>query len=122
MKFLVDENLGRSIVRVLEQLGHDVLWATSDRPGAPDSDIMVRACQERRIIVSDDTDFGTLVFRDRLITAGVILLRIPGLKKHHVAERLASVVQAHSHEIFGSFIVLDPEKIRIRALPGHSTS
>lgn len=74
------------------------------------------------MIVSDDTDFGTLVFRDRLSAAGVILLRMPGLRKHEVAARLGAAVQAHAHEIFGSFIVLDPDKIRIRALPGPSTS
>ena len=122
MNFLVDENLGRSIVRVLEQLGHDVMWATSELPGAPDVDVMARAHQEQRVIVSDDTDFGTLVFRDRLAAAGVILLRMPGLRKHEIAARLAAAVQAHARELLGSFIVLDPENIRIRALPGPSTS
>ncbi|MCC6560140.1 MAG: DUF5615 family PIN-like protein, partial [Xanthomonadales bacterium] len=95
---------------------------TSAMQGAPDVDVMARAHQEQRVIVSDDTDFGTLVFRDQLTTAGVILLRMPGLRKHEVAARLAAAVQAHAHEILGSFIVLNPDNIRIRALPGPSTS
>ncbi|MCK4600216.1 DUF5615 family PIN-like protein [Candidatus Bipolaricaulota bacterium] len=33
MKFLVDESAGRSIVRHLRSLGHDVISVQEDRPG-----------------------------------------------------------------------------------------
>jgi len=90
--------------------------------GADDVDVLARATREQRVVVSDDSDFGTLVFRDQSRAARVILLRMPGLQRHEVASRLAAAVLAHKHRIYGSFIVLDPNNIRIRALPGISTS
>ncbi len=62
MKFLVDENAGRSIVRHLRSLGHDVVSIQECCPGIEDLEVCVRANWEGRIIITIDKDFGKLIF------------------------------------------------------------
>lgn len=116
MKLFADENMARSIVRRLRDLGHDVLYASEIQPGAADSAWLNRAEGEGRVILTADKDFGDLIFRDRLSSHGVVLLRLGALPLRERLARLEEAwpsVEAHS---IGRFIVITPTKIRIRNL------
>jgi predicted nuclease of predicted toxin-antitoxin system len=116
MKFFADENMARAIVIRLRDLGHDILYTSEDRPGSADSDWLTRAEAESRVILTSDKDFGDLIFRDRLTSHGVVLLRLGEMP---LTDRLArldqawAIVEAHPAE---KFIVITPSKIRVRDL------
>ena len=76
MRFLVDESAGSAIAAVLGSLGHDVLVVAEIMPQAEDAAILARAVQELRIVVTNDKDFGELIFRSGQPHAGVVLLRL----------------------------------------------
>ena len=67
MKFLIDNALSPYIAEGLRKSGHDAVHVCDYSMGdAEDSVILVRAEQQERIIVSSDTDFGTLLaLRDK---------------------------------------------------------
>lgn len=75
MKFLADENIGRSIVNYLRAAGHGVTWIKETAPGMADADILKLALKERQVIVTYDQDFGELVFLKCRKHYGVLLLR-----------------------------------------------
>jgi predicted nuclease of predicted toxin-antitoxin system len=108
--------MARAIVIRLRDLGHDVLYASEVQPGAADSEWLNRAEAESRIILTADKDFGDLIFRDRLTSHGVVLLRLGDVP---LKDRLARLEQAwasvEAHSV-GKFIVITPSKIRIRDL------
>jgi predicted nuclease of predicted toxin-antitoxin system len=59
MKFLIDAQLPRRFVIWLTEAGHDALH-TLDLPlknGTPDSEIIARAKQDTRVVVTKDDDF-----------------------------------------------------------------
>ncbi|MEY4905328.1 MAG: hypothetical protein RLZZ292_3143 [Bacteroidota bacterium] len=77
-KFLTDENIDKEVVALLRSLSMDVfdikeqeLW------GLPDIAILQKSVLEQRIIITQDSDFGTLIYRDALDFYGLIYLR-PG--------------------------------------------
>ncbi len=76
MKFITDENLGIQVPQYLKDLGYDVISATEVALSKPDSDILAIANKEGRILLTTDKDFGELVFKEKLIHSGVILLRL----------------------------------------------
>jgi predicted nuclease of predicted toxin-antitoxin system len=76
MKFLVDENIGKTIVSYLESSGYDVKWIRRVSPGISDIDVIVLALKENRVIITYDLDFGELVFLDDKKHAGILLLRV----------------------------------------------
>ncbi len=116
MKFLADENMSRAIVTRLRDLGHDVLYAADDKPGAADSGWLDRAEADGRIVLTANKDFGDLIYRDRLISHGVILLRLGDMLLTDRVARLEqawAIVELHPT---GKFIAIAPSKIRIRDL------
>ena len=76
MKFITDENLGIQIPRFLKSLDYDVISVIEVALSYPDIDILAIANKENRILLTTDKDFGELVFKEKLIHSGVILLRL----------------------------------------------
>ncbi len=76
MKFITDENLGIQIPQYLKSLGYNVTSAIEVALSRPDVDILNIANKENRILLTTDKDFGELVFKEKLIHSGVILLRL----------------------------------------------
>jgi predicted nuclease of predicted toxin-antitoxin system len=122
MKLFADENMARAIVSKFRDKGHDVMYASEVEPGAADTDWLERAEQDGRIIITSDKDFGDLIFRDRLTSHGVVMLRLNDMTLIDRIARLEQawpVVQAHPS---GKFIVITPSKIRIRDLRNDGAS
>lgn len=69
MRFLANENVPGPVVRRLRELGHDVVWAKEDFPGAADRALLLVAQDHQRVTVTCDTDFGELAFRSGLPAA-----------------------------------------------------
>jgi predicted nuclease of predicted toxin-antitoxin system len=116
MKYLADENVPRRIVEWLRSRGEEVLYASEQRAGEIDAEWLRQAEADGRLVVTSDKDFGELVFRDRLNLHGVVLLRLGTLGIDARLSRLEqtwSVVEANPS---GSFIVISPQKVRVRPL------
>ena len=67
MKFLADECIERQIVDQLRHDGHIVLYVAELEPGISDQEVLDRANQEDAILLTADTDFGDLVFRQEKV-------------------------------------------------------
>lgn len=76
MKFIADENLGIKVPKYLASLGFDIVSVKEIAQGVPDTDVLELANKEGRILITLDKDFGELVFKEKLIHTGVILLRL----------------------------------------------
>ena len=116
MKFFADENVARLIVEWLRQRGHDVLYAADADPGQDDAFWLHQAEQSERLIMTADKDFGDLIFRARLNSHGVVLIRMHRLS---LRERLARLVQVWSiveANPRGKFIVITEGRVRVRSL------
>jgi len=75
MECIVVESTGQAVVEYLRTAGHDVLAVAEAMPQADDGDILARAESEARILITNDKDFGALVFRSGQAHQGVVLRR-----------------------------------------------
>jgi len=66
-------------VYALRTAGHDVAAIAEDLPGTTDDPVLDRAVRERRVLITEDTDFGELVYACFHESRGVILLRFPAV-------------------------------------------
>jgi predicted nuclease of predicted toxin-antitoxin system len=70
VNFVADESVDRPIYERLRREGHSVEAITERSPGAADPDVLQLARQLDAVLVTADTDFGELVFRQGQATAG----------------------------------------------------
>ena len=119
MRFLADENVARDVVAWLRDNGHDVLLAADVQAGAADIQWATRADQDQRVILTSDKDFGELIFRDRLTTHGIILLRLDDMKVSEILARLRSVSSVIEANPSVRFIVITETKVRVRPMPSN---
>ena len=118
LKFLADVNIEKLIVTKLRELEYDVSWVTEIDIYLPDNEILAMANAEKRVLLTNDKDFGEIVFRQRLNTTGVILLRIKEQDEKVKLELLLKLLQTQKEKVENHFIVVTPEKFRIVALEG----
>jgi len=115
MKFLLDQNVEGRILAFLSGQGHDAKRVGIDYPpGLPDEEVLKIAHGEQRILITNDRDFGELVFRQKLPHAGVIYLRFPldSTAEQKIAS-LATLLSSHSADL-GKFLVASPRGVRVR--------
>jgi predicted nuclease of predicted toxin-antitoxin system len=83
-------------------------------PGIPDDTVLYLANQNEAILLTADKDFGELVFRQRRLTLGVILVRLAGMSPTLKAQIVSSTIGQHSTDLPHHFAVIAPGALRIR--------
>jgi len=117
MRFIVDESAGRAVVEFLRRAGHDVLAVDEAMPGARDADTLARASSEERVLVTNDKDFGELVFRSGQPHHGVLLLRLRDESPENRLRVMNAVLDEHAARLAGRFTVATEAGVRFR--PAH---
>ena len=117
MNIFADEGVDRQIVERLRQAGHSVPYVAEMAPGISDNDVLGEANRSGMVLMTQDKDFGELVFRQRLVAKGVILLRLAGLSNAAKAETVSLAVQQHGTEFENAFTVISPGVVRVRHRP-----
>jgi predicted nuclease of predicted toxin-antitoxin system len=120
LKFLIDNALSPVIAKRLQAAGHDAVHVRDyDLQTVADELIFERTDVEGRILVSADTDFGTLLATRQATSPSVVLFRHGA--QHRPEDQVdllktnLAVLEAHLE--VGSIVVLEPDRVRVRALP-----
>ncbi len=117
MRFLADESCDAAVIRALREAGHDVSAVGEVSPRAEDSMVIDLALREGRILITEDKDFGQLVYASGFPTSGVVLLRYPFMVRETIVQALLELVGQKGEELFNRFIVVQPGRIRISPAP-----
>lgn len=120
MKFLIDNALSPALAALLQQAGHDAIHVRSiGLQHADDDAIFDLAAVERRVLVSADADFGTLLAMRSSRQPSVIQFRGEGSRKPDALARtlLANLPQLVDPLENGSIVTFEPSRVRVRLLP-----
>jgi predicted nuclease of predicted toxin-antitoxin system len=115
MRFLLDQSAEARIGVFLNSIGHDSTRIGKDYPpGLPDDEVLDIAVSEQRVLITNDSDFGELIFKHQRPHAGVIYLRFPldttAGQKMAAIERLLS---DHAADL-DQYIRVTPRGVRVR--------
>lgn len=117
MRFIADESCDFAVVRALRVAGHDVVAVAELEPGKEDGAVIERAVDERRVLLTEDRDFGRLVFASRRPSAGVVFVRFPADARASLAAEVCAFVLANEAALGDSYSTLQPGRARISRLP-----
>jgi predicted nuclease of predicted toxin-antitoxin system len=103
VKFLVDRCAGQRVAGWLRTQGHDVVVAWDAGPDPGDAALLHWAAAEDRVLVTIDTDFGTLVYVQAVPHAG--LVRLPDVPAAERIRLLAQVLERHAEALEAHAII-----------------
>lgn len=93
--FLTDENIQPLVVSFLRNLSIDVLDVKEEKlAGKADSFLLEKAFDQKRIIITHDSDFGRLVALNKLPFTGIIYLRPGHVDPAKSIQSLSSIAEA----------------------------
>lgn len=118
LRFLADESCDFAIVRALRAEGYDVLAVSEVMQRSDDRELIDQAHHERRVLLTEDKDFGWLVYVSHADSAGVVLIRFPGNARQTLVQAIMQLVQEQGERLLNAFVVVQPGYIRISQRPG----
>lgn len=120
MNFLIDNALSPRVAAGLRAAGHDAVYVLDyGMHAATDEAVFERAVLESRVVVSADTDFGTLLALREATSPSVILFRAVSLARADeqvglLPRALPSIDAALRR---GAIVILERHHLRLRDLP-----
>jgi len=114
VKFLVDECTGIGVSRKLRQMGFDAVSVIEIMKGASNTEVMQKAVDEERIVVTNDKYFGRLAGFYKL--PGMILLRLKDESIENKVKMVSFVVTCHGDAVLGNVMIVSERKIRVRPI------
>jgi predicted nuclease of predicted toxin-antitoxin system len=112
MRFLVDECTGPNVAAWLVQQGHDVYSVYDQSPGDTDDEVLDRAFQEVRILITNDRDFGELIFREGRSHRGVVFLRLDHERAANKIRVVDLLLANHASDLPDRFVVVTETQVR----------
>jgi predicted nuclease of predicted toxin-antitoxin system len=116
MRWLADECIAARIVTGLRESGHDVTYMAEMAPSTTDVQAIDRAWREKRLLLTEDKDFGELVFRQGRPVPGVVLLRISADRASQKWNRLEAAIGRFGTSLAGRYTVIEDTRLRSRPL------
>ena len=117
MQFIADESCDFIVVRALREAGHDVIAVAELDAGLEDDKVVARALGEKRVLLTEDKDFGQIVFASGRPAPGVVFIRFPSGARSSLGEAVCAFVQENESALADSFCTLQPGRARISRLP-----
>ncbi len=115
LRFLADESMEYSLILHLRKQGYDTTSISEESASARDEDILAKAYLEDRVILTNDKDYGDLVFLNNLPHKGVVLFRLKSEKVQDKIKACDALFRDYMDKLKGNFTVVEEGRVRVRS-------
>ena len=113
MRFLVDECTGSKVAEFLRDSNHEVFSVFDESRGMTDDDVLTKAADENWILITNDKDFGEMIFRERRVHQGVVFLRLDDERAANKIKVLKQLLENYAEKLPEQFVTVTETKVRI---------
>ncbi len=113
---IADENLEQYWIDLLRAKHYEVLSIRDEKPGISDREIAELVSTKEGWLITEDKDFGELIFSHGIKSISVILLRYDQPLYSQIESVLLRFLDEHVALIDHLFVTVTPGRIRIRSI------
>jgi predicted nuclease of predicted toxin-antitoxin system len=111
-QIVADESVDFRIVTQLREIGLIVYAIVEQQPSIRDEQVLAIANENEALLLTEDKDFGELVFRLQLPHRGILLIRIADAEQK--IESVVRTIEKYYSELLDRFSVINASKLRIK--------
>ena len=116
MRLLADLCIARNTIAGLRSDGHDVRSLAEEKLNPSDLEILALGVSDARVVLSEDADFGTHIFREGAASAGV--LRVEQVTPVDQVDLVRRALGLHETALTrGAVVTVRRNRIRVTARP-----
>ena len=121
-RYLVDECLGQLVVSNLRKIGRDVAWVRDGSEGLSDEDVLAWSVRDQRVLLTEDYDYGELIFGRGRSAYGVVILQLSEFEGtwSEVAGELTNRIVTSEEKFRGFLTTLGNDRVKSRPFPAVS--
>lgn len=113
---LFDENIEEYWIQLCKKSGIDYISIRDNAFGISDEEVILLALQNNALLVTEDKDFGNLVFSHGYHVVSVLLIRYDKPTYSQIEKVFLEIITSYSHLDSRKFMVLTGKKLRVRKL------
>ncbi len=114
MKVVADESVDFGIITGLREIGFQILSILEDHSGIKDEDVLRIAVKEKGLLITEDKDFGEIIYRLKQRHMGILLIRLTDMPRRERIELVVEIIVRHINDLRNNFSVLDRRGLRIK--------
>jgi len=112
MRFIVDECTGTRVAEWLRDNDFEVFCVFQESRGPADDEILAKANSENWVLITNDKDFGELVYREQRAHRGIVFLRLDDERAISKIAALKRLLASYSDRLPDSFVVVTENQVR----------
>jgi predicted nuclease of predicted toxin-antitoxin system len=109
---IADENIEDDIILSLRKIGFEIISVKESHRGISDIEVINLAKKHNALLITEDKDFGELVFAHGIERVKVILLRYKKIDYHNLFENLLKAIEMINQRTNITFATITCNKIR----------
>ncbi|MBK8670875.1 MAG: DUF5615 family PIN-like protein [Saprospiraceae bacterium] len=113
---LFDENIEEYWIQLSKKFGIDYISIRDNFFGVSDEEVILIALQNKALLITEDKDFGNLVFSHGFQGVSVLLIRYDKPIYSQIEKVFLEIISNYSHLDNPKFMVLTGKNLRVRKL------
>ena len=114
MVLIADESVDYRIITFLRQRSFKVIAIIDDNASIADSEVLNISNNENALLITEDKDFGDLVFRMNFKHSGILLLRFFSTPVENKNQKVFETIHSYYDNLKNNFSTLSDKRLRIR--------
>jgi len=112
MRFLVDECTGPDVANWLREQQHNVFSVYEQARGMEDDDIIKKVFAENWILITNDKDFGKMIYREGRPHRGVVFLRLDDERAFSKIATIRRLLEGYADRLIDHYVVVTEKRVR----------
>ena len=113
---IADENLEKYWIELLRSKQYEVLSVAESYTQITDSEVATLAQKHRGLLITEDKDFGELVYAYGISNLSIVFLRYDQPEHSQIENELLEIIEKYHNQETPHFITISKNKIRIRKI------